>query len=145
MPQTLTFYEMFQRSDWASLSLSFILENSGTFGWIILLIGASSVVVFMKRQICSIPGGGRLFAALGIIALVFGVVGTQTSLTMANNVIHSTKGAASQDWVDQAYTAAATTSVLGLVVLIANLIFILVTALRRGSGASQAPVRGGGS
>lgn len=74
---------------------------------------------------------------LGIIALTIGVVGTKAGLVMANDVIHSTKGAADPTQVDQAYTAAATTTVLGLVVLVANLIFLLVVILRGGSSSGE--------
>ena len=137
MPQTLTFFEMFQRADWASMSLSFIFSNGGVFGFLILLIGVASVLVFIIRQIRSAPGGGRLFIILGIIALAIGAVGTQAGLSMANDVIHSTKGAADPTQVDHAYTVAAITTVLGVVVLVANLIFLLVSALRGGSGAGK--------
>ncbi len=130
MPQTLIFFEMFQRVDWASMSLSFIFSNGGVFGFIILLIGVTSILVFLIRQIRSARGGGRLFIILGIVALVIGVVGTQAGLAMANDVIHSTKGAADPTQVDQAYTVAAITTVLGLVVFVANLIFLLAVTLR---------------
>lgn len=32
MPQTLTFFETFQRADWASVSVPFILRNGGVYG-----------------------------------------------------------------------------------------------------------------
>jgi hypothetical protein len=101
------------------------------------MIGVASVLVFLSRQIRAAHGGGRLFIILGIVALAIGVVGSQAGLSMANAVIHSTKGAADPTQVDQAYTAAAATTVLGLAVLAANLIFLLAAFLRGGSNAGE--------
>jgi hypothetical protein len=137
MPQTLTFFETFQRADWASMSIPFIYRNGGVLGFIILLIGALSLLVFITRQMRSTPKGGGLFIILGIVAMAIGVVGTMLRLAMANEVIHSTKGAADPAQVDQAYTVAATTTVLGLAVLVVNLIFLFVAALRAGSSAEK--------